>query len=667
PAEAPAAVEEPAAAAEAEEGEAEEYVAEEWKPAEAPAAVEEPAAAAEAEEGEAEEYVAEEWKPAEEPAAAAEAEEGEAGEYVAEEWKPAEEPAAVVEAEEGEAEEYVAEEWKPADEPAAVGEAAEGEAEEWKPADAQSEDAVALREDCPLAKGDILLKGRYADLVWDDECSADDMKTLERCAGLPADEARGILEKLLQQHSGQWRARLQLFNVEVAAARPFYAYVTGRPLMYAPMSPEIRKAFRRDMAQVINDMADLSSSPSEERWKCLRLAELELEEHPRRALEYVNKALSVRNAFIKDEASLYYYRQCLASRSQDSFYDCIMALQNVDNRVHLFKDLCDAIANYCQGYGAFADLLNALLYSGRSEAKRLESGCDLSGEEFNSGLLGAMHDDNADLLLELVFNQLYQRIEMPDVTSRTPSEISILEESERVHPAKFPPVGMLRRLNQLMFKLDYDVRVYNGPKNFWVRIIVGERQTIVLHKNLENLDSVTQQSLLMHRLFQMYHRHHIVRRIHDVMTNEDRLHMLNVLCDISKDTGADPGPELRGILADIKVGDSDFEDKLERLVTAMQLKTGSFELAVARELMFARHPFTDILDASCDRFVARLLGMTDASYSIALQQLGNNELLSKLEQEGFSVLYGSQYPEYYLLRLRLQRLWTSPLQEELWY
>ncbi len=151
------------------------------------------------------------------------------------------------------------------------------------------------------------------------------------------------------------------------------------------------------------------------------------------------------------------------------------------------------------------------------------------------------------------------------------------------------------------------------------------------------------------------------------MTGKDRLQLMNVLCDITKEAGVDPGVEFRAILNNIKETDNNFEDKLEKLVNAVFMRTGSFEFAAGHELMFAKRPFTDILDAASDRFVARVLGMTDASYSIALRQINDYDLFKKIEDEGFSVIYEPQYSKYFLLRLRLQRLWTAPLQEELWF
>ncbi|MDO5295631.1 MAG: hypothetical protein Q4F00_03165, partial [bacterium] len=664
--------------------------AEEWKPevpaAPKPAAEEEqPAASADAE------PEAEEWKPEvpaapkpaaeeEQPAASADAE------PEAEEWKPevpaAPKPAAEEEQPAASADaEPEAEEWKPevpaASKPAA--EAAQAEPAEQEKVTLKKANLSKNASEAgsgvngsegslsSIDKKDLLFKGRYADIVWETKSNEEVLTALSRCLELPSEETHHSLGELLRVHPWSWRVRLQLFNFEIEEGRPFYAYVVGWPLLYAPMRPAIKKMFKRDMYKVINDVIAYSVTPSEEHWKYLRLAELVIDEDQNKALEYVNKALDVHNGAVSEESRLRYYRQCLAGLSSESFKDCVIALQNIDSHIELFGDLQQSILQYCRGYRAVNDVIQALLFKGRETAKELESACELDGEEVNAGLLEKVHDYNADLLIELIFNQIYKRIPMPDVVARTPEEEELLQNSKTLATPKFPALGMLRRLNRAVFNLDYDAKVYYGDKKFWIEIVVGEKPTLVLHNQFGILDSVTQQALLLYRLFQLHHRHHIVRRIHDVLSDKDRLHLMQVLCDIAKDSGTDPGAEFRAILNNIKEDDINFEDKLEKLVNAMFMRTGSFEFSAGHELMFAKRPFTDILDAASDRFVARVVGMTDASYSIALRQVTDLELFERIENEGFSVIYEPQYSKYFLLRLRLQRLWTAPLQEELWF
>ena len=104
-----------------------------------------------------------------------------------------------------------------------------------------------------------------------------------------------------------------------------------------------------------------------------------------------------------------------------------------------------------------------------------------------------------------------------------------------------------------------------------------------------------------------------------------------------------------------------FREELEAFLKSVYLKTESDSFLELGDFLYGEQLNRKWLDSIADGFGASQTGLVVASFAICRDQLGEDDF-EALEENGFRWLYSDENAEKHAeLRLRLQRLWCTPL------
>ena len=173
--------------------------------------------------------------------------------------------------------------------------------------------------------------------------------------------------------------------------------------------------------------------------------------------------------------------------------------------------------------------------------------------------------------------------------------------------------------------------------------------------------------LVLRELFSMYRRHSQLKHISAGLDDQKRVELVRACIDIFSEFESkvpqDVLQDLEILKGEAESGgqDPDFRNKLEAFLREVYLQTESDSFLELGDFLYNEQLNRKWLDPISDYFAAKQTGMVVASYSICRDQLTEDEF-EELEESGFAWLYsGDNLEKYAELRLRLQRLWSSPL------
>ena len=121
--------------------------------------------------------------------------------------------------------------------------------------------------------------------------------------------------------------------------------------------------------------------------------------------------------------------------------------------------------------------------------------------------------------------------------------------------------------------------------------------------------------------------------------------------------------DLEVLLSKAEEGGQDvaFRHEIETFLKSVYLKTESDSFLELGDFLYGDQLNRKWLDSIADGFAATQTGLVVASFAICRDQMSEDDF-ETLEENGFRWLYSDANLEKYTeLRLRLQRLWCTPL------
>ena len=193
------------------------------------------------------------------------------------------------------------------------------------------------------------------------------------------------------------------------------------------------------------------------------------------------------------------------------------------------------------------------------------------------------------------------------------------------------------------------------------------KPTLLFGAELDDVPPEELRFLVLRELFSMYRRHSQLKHISAGLDDQKRVELVRACIDIFSEFESkvpqDTYQDLEILKGAAEEGgqDLEFRKKLEAFLREVYLQTESDSFLELGDFLYNEQLNRKWLDPIADNFGAKQTGMVVASYSICRDQLSEEEF-EELEESGFAWLYSEDNLEKYAdLRLRLQRLWSSPL------
>ncbi len=476
------------------------------------------------------------------------------------------------------------------------------------------------------------------------------------------DQSWDIFQKLAGEHPQALPVLEGLFYNYVDSGCWVEAAEVGRRILYVELEGPGRARFVKAMHATLLERFKAVRDAGERKLLLLQLAELHLDD-PVQAVDLLDKARQIPGRTPADARVDYYLARLEAGGPDGQLRSALGALEEVSERLDLFDCLDRATAEAAhRPLRPAAQVVLALVRGGRQQAAAAEvaGGDRVAAGEPDPNLVDEEHDEAADLVQEFVLNQLLPRAQVA-IPFPDPTFSALLEQSEPV-PAGWKPAEYLERLNWRVFRnKNVQARLYRGPEPFWLRVTPEPAPQVLFHPDVAGLPASEQQGLALRALFHLHHRHLHVLRASELLDPALRCRLLGLTRDVVQDSGTDVSDWIEREIDSLDPARPDLAAALDGLLDRLYNHCLREEFLVLRDLLVPGRLFAARLEGSADRFVSRLVGVTEASYGIARLEVGRTPLFARLESEGFQALYSPPRQEERDLRLRLQRLWLRCL------
>jgi len=476
------------------------------------------------------------------------------------------------------------------------------------------------------------------------------------------DQSWDIFQRLAQEHPQALPVLEGLFYNYVDSCCWVEAAGIGRRILYVELEGPGRARFVKAMHATLIERLKAVRDAGERKILLLNLAELHLDD-PAQARDFLGRARQIPGRTPADARADYYLAHLQAEEPTEQLRSALGALEGVADRLDLYECLDGATSQTThRTLRPAAKVVLALVRRGRQQAAAAE---EEGGERVAPGdpdpnLVDEEHDEAADLVQEFVLNQLLPRARVT-IPFPAPAFSALQEQAEPV-PAGWKPAEFLDRLNWRLFrKHDVQALLYRGQEPFWLRVTPEPAPQVLFHPDVAGLPASEQQGLALRALFHLHHRHLHVLRASEVLDAPLRCRLVGLTRDVVQDSATDVSDWLEKEIDGLDPGRPDLDGALEDLLDRLYNQCLREEFQILKDFLVPGRLFSARLEGSADRFVARLVGVTEASYGIARLEVGRGPLFQRLETEGFQALYAAPWQENRNLRLRLQRLWLHCL------
>ncbi|MGM9999391.1 MAG: hypothetical protein ACI38Q_08425 [Candidatus Bruticola sp.] len=481
------------------------------------------------------------------------------------------------------------------------------------------------------------------------------------------DAALAKFARLLRQDGALLQPCLAILHNYVGIARWEDAYKTGMPLLYDTYSVKYWDKYIIDMVQVL--IHKLVSADTEVEIKKL-LFELALihAKYPVTARKFLRLASEIPDR-IREDAAIHYYLLKLGVFSE-SIDDTVEALQEITSCPELFDELFIQVKKPVnKGKAPVLNMIEALYLNSKDEAKEIEdktvSLVSLGPVQISPSDIERFHSqDTSGQVLSFMLDELFPRAGFkPPIW---PERFKNILEASKLIPLHFEPAKIFERLNARTFKFKgVDLRYYDGKELFFVKAAESEKgKTFILHSKMAELTPIEQQFIVLRKCFQLYHQH--TRLWHARLSLDDTMvcRLLSTVVEMCVENGAEVAASLVKVVKNYDADTSNLYRRISETITRLYRSTGDKHFLNLKEFLFAKRPFTSTLDGDANRFAAKSVGITEASYGLARLFAGMRSDYEILAQNGFCALYADMQSKDEFLRRSLQLLWTSYLQSD---
>lgn len=343
----------------------------------------------------------------------------------------------------------------------------------------------------------------------------------------------------------------------------------------------------------------------------------------------------------------------------------IDALHSLSDRQEVFSLLKSNLERYPE-LQPLSDFMESLLDSSRAESLEAEAGVkELLGQgEAVEDVLDEL-DPGEEAVIQVFLEHLIPRSEM---------EVEVPCEEFEEWLADAEPAAFVGSLRQALRSVDYtvffdeiEVLSYDGDERFLLRSSPEPSPTLLFGSELDDVPPEELRFLVLRELFSMYRKHSQLNHISSGLDDLSRAKLVKACVEIFNEFETKVTPEIQDKLDELltsgKEGgqDSAFRQQLEAFLSRVYRETESDSFLELGDFLYGCQLNKKWLDSISDGFAARQTGMVVASYAICRDQMEEDDF-EKVEEEGFAWLYKPENLEkYHELRLRLQRLWTTPL------
>lgn len=352
--------------------------------------------------------------------------------------------------------------------------------------------------------------------------------------------------------------------------------------------------------------------------------------------------------------------------SQDDVTDYLLeALHSLSDRNEVFSLMKTNLERYPE-LQPLSDFMDSLLESPRAEA--------LEAEESVTELLGQGEaieeqldevDPGEEALVQVFLEHLIPR-------SQVDSEVPCEEFEEWLLDAE--PAAFVGSLRQALRSVDYtiffdeiEVLSYDGEDRFLLRSSPEPTPTLLFGAELDDVPPEELRFLVLRELFSMYRKHSQLAHISAGLDDSRRAKLVKACVEIFDELESKVTDEVKLELDEILRSatdagqDSEFRAALEAFLERIYRETESDSFIDLGDFLYGGQLNKKWLDSIADGFAARQTGLVVASYAICRDQMSEDDF-EQLEEEGFKWLYSEDnLSKFHELRLRLQRLWTTPL------
>ena len=502
--------------------------------------------------------------------------------------------------------------------------------------------------------------------------ASDDLQIINEVkAGLELSEngeydlALAKFARLLKQDSYILQPNLAILHNYVNMARWEDAYKAGLPLLYDTFGTDYWESYVRDMAQaVINKM--LVDKSEIDIKKLLFVLALLCAKYPVTARKFLRLADAISEK-CPDEAALHYYLLKVGVTSA-SIDNTVEALQEITTCPELFDELFEQAKDPInKKYKPVLDMIEALYLSSKDEAKNIEDSIDslvpLGPVQISPADIERYHSKaTADKVVEFMLNKLFP--EAGFEPAAWPDRFNGIVEEAKLIPFNFKPAELFERFNARIFKFaNVELRYYDGQEQFFIKAFNFEKGKIfILHAKMAELTSAEQQFIILRKCFQLYHNH--TQLWYSRLSLDDTMmcKLLETVVKMCIESGIEAAEPWLKVVGNYDADTPNLYRKISETITRLYRMTDYEPFLILKEFLFARRPFTSVLDGDANRFAAKAVGITEASYGLARLFAGMRSDYNILAQDGFCALYADLQTKDEFLRKSLQLLWTSYLQ-----
>lgn len=479
------------------------------------------------------------------------------------------------------------------------------------------------------------------------------------------DLALAKLVKLLKQDSYILQPNLAILHNYINMARWEDAYKAGLPLLYDAFNTDYWDSYTKDMIQAVINKMSADNSKIESK-KLLFVLALVCAKYPVTARKFLRLADTIQEK-CSDEAVLHYYLLKVGVTSA-SIDNTVEALQEITTCPELFDELFEQAKNPVnKKYKSVLEMIETLYLNSKDEAKikedKIESLVPLGPVQISPVDIKRYYsEEKAGKVVEFMLDKLFPKAGFEPAS--WPERFNGIIEEAKLIPFNFKPAEIFERLNARIFKFsNVDLRYYDGQEQFFVKAFNFEKGKIfILHAKMAELTTAEQQFIILRKCFQLYHKH--TQLWHSRLSLDDTMmcKLLETTVKMCIESGVEAAEPWLKVVGNYDADTPNLYRKISETITRLYRITDYEPFLILKEFLFTRRPFTSVLDGDANRFAAKAVGITEASYGLARLFAGMRSDYDILAQDGFCALYADLQTKDEFLRKSLQLLWTSYLQ-----
>lgn len=479
------------------------------------------------------------------------------------------------------------------------------------------------------------------------------------------DLALAKLVKLLKQDSYILQPNLAILHNYINMARWEDAYKAGLPLLYDAFNTDYWDSYAKDMIQAVINKMSADNSKIESK-KLLFVLALVCAKYPVTARKFLRLSDTVQEK-CSDEAVLHYYLLKVGVTSA-SIDNTVEALQEITTCPELFDELFEQAKNPVnKKYKSVLEMIETLYLNSKDEAKikedKIESLVPLGPVQISPVDMKRYYsEEKAGKVVEFMLDKLFPEAGFEPAS--WPERFNGIIEEAKLIPFNFKPAEIFERLNARIFKFsNVDLRYYDGQEQFFVKAFNFEKGKIfILHAKMAELTTAEQQFIILRKCFQLYHKH--TQLWHSRLSLDDTMmcKLLETTVKMCIESGVEAAEPWLKVVGNYDADTPNLYRKISETITRLYRITDYEPFLILKEFLFTRRPFTSVLDGDANRFAAKAVGITEASYGLARLFAGMRSDYDILAQDGFCALYADLQTKDEFLRKSLQLLWTSYLQ-----